>query len=280
MATLSVDPYYSFDLAEFNLNRLYTGSGYCHGSSLFRVSYGGGDLDDFRGTGFRYNSQGELIGGTIRSYEGFLDGDLAVKITGSVAASALTAAARTYSTGDDFRLYSMLFGGADTISGSLLSDHLQGFGGNDTIRGFSGNDRIEGGWGADTMNGGFGADSMSAGLDDARDVFVFASGGVSGKTSGTWDRIFQFDRHNKSEGVWDRVDLSRIDADNELAGDQKFRFVTDFWKVDPSRAEGQVRVQDLGADVNVHIDLNGDTVTDMIIKVVGVGTLTWADFLL
>ena len=49
-------------------------------------------------------------------------------------------------------------GGATTLSGSGLSDAIQGFTGNDIILGEAGNDRLIGGLGNDSLTGGLGSD--------------------------------------------------------------------------------------------------------------------------
>jgi hypothetical protein len=56
--------------------------------------------------------------------------------------------------------------------------------------------------------------------------------------------------------------------------------VTNFSTPVGGESDGQVRVVDAGAHVNVHVDLQGDNVTDMIIQVTNIDTLTQRDFIL
>lgn len=113
-----------------------------------------------------------------------------------------------------------------------------------------------------------------------RDVFVFATARDSGAGLSGCDQIFQFDRSlGSGDASSDRIDLRLLDAD-PAAGDQAFRFVQKFATALPSQADGQVRVVDTGANMEVRIDVNGDNTTDMLIQVMAVDTLTIRDFLL
>lgn len=139
--------------------------------------------------------------------------------------------------------------GADTLSGRAGADSLSGGGGNDYLTGAGGNDTLAGGMGADK--------------------FVF---GASTPTSGGIDSLKDFSR---AEG--DRIHLHSIDANTAVAGDQAFLFIgtSSFHRV-----AGELRYGVSGADSIVQGDVNGDGVADFSIRVVGVGTLTAADFTL
>lgn len=140
--------------------------------------------------------------------------------------------------------------------------------------------RIFGNRGANRLSGRGGADLIYAGADNAKDVFLYDR--RSDSSLAAMDNLFQFDRRDSpDEKIWDRIDLSRIDADDEMPGDQKFRFVTDFRKVGASTPEGQVRVLPAAPDdAIVLIDIDGDNAADMAIYVVGSGTLREIDFAL
>ncbi len=108
----------------------------------------------------------------------------------------------------------------DTITGGAGNDILSGGGGSDTIRGNQGSDIIHGGAGNDVLFGGQGADHIfgDQGSDvmtggENNDTFVFDS--LTASFNGAPDLITDF-----SPG--DRIDLSAIDADTSVGGDQAF----------------------------------------------------------
>jgi Ca2+-binding RTX toxin-like protein len=176
--------------------------------------------------------------------------------------------------------------GDDILLGLAGNDHLIGGDGSDTLRSGRGDDKLAGAGGADTMRGGSGADvlvggpgpdRLFAGLDDDQDLIVYGSKAELMAA----DRIFQFDRKSgAAELVWDRIDLRSIDADRALSGDQAFRFVDRFAAAGAGEPDGQIRVVDHGADVNVVFDFNGDNAADALIVVRGVGALSEVDFFL
>ncbi|MBD2679031.1 MULTISPECIES: calcium-binding protein [Nostoc] len=92
--------------------------------------------------------------------------------------------------------------GGETIIGSSGNNVLDGNGGNDTIRGGAGRDTLIGGLGNDVFDFDFLSDSQPGVLRDVISGFV-------GNGSGTGDRI----------------DLSTIDANPFLAGNQAFSFI-------------------------------------------------------
>jgi Ca2+-binding RTX toxin-like protein len=95
----------------------------------------------------------------------------------------------------------------DTLTGNSGANVLQGGTGDDTLNGGAGNDRLIGGAGTDILNGGDGAD-----------IFVFLRADDSGAVS-TPDTIGIF------QTLVDKVDLSAIDANTGVDGDQAFTFV-------------------------------------------------------
>lgn len=149
----------------------------------------------------------------------------------------------------------------ETLHGSNLADRLIGAAGAETLRGFGGDDRLSGGGGADLLEGGGGAD-----------VFVYTSITDSAGAAGR-DTIGDF---NRAEG--DRIDLTRIDADPDVAGVQAFRFLGNQAF---DGAAGALTVQVLTASTSlVLIDVDGDLVRDMEIVVRGIGAGAAGDFVL
>ncbi|MEA5624009.1 calcium-binding protein [Nostoc sp. UHCC 0251] len=128
--------------------------------------------------------------------------------------------------------------GNDTLNGGLGNDILNGARGNDTLNGARGNDTLNGGLGNDILNGGLGNDNLNGGRGNdilnggpgndiltgglGNDVFVFNS--VSDSPAGSSrDTIAGFDGNGNLTG--DQIDLSAIDANPFLAGNQAFTYI-------------------------------------------------------
>jgi Ca2+-binding RTX toxin-like protein len=142
--------------------------------------------------------------------------------------------------------------GDDLMTGGKAADTLRGMEGADTLYGKAGNDILDGGAGADTMRG-----------DDGRDTFVFGNDSMDQAL----DRILKF-QHNK-----DKVDLSGIDADVGLVGDQAFIRVNAF-----SHHAGEALITVVKKVTTIALDVNGDGIADHTIQVQG--ALTASDWLL
>lgn len=97
--------------------------------------------------------------------------------------------------------------GNDKATGGIGNDTLDGGEGDDSLAGELGEDWLLPGPGRDTLTGGYGADR-----------FVFLQISDSGLGPANRDVITDFQ-------VGDRIDLSAIDANDLLLGDQPFRFV-------------------------------------------------------
>ena len=139
---------------------------------------------------------------------------------------------------------------------------------------------IRGNAGSNTIQGGRGADTLYAGNDNVVDTFKYVSASDSGPSLGAADHIVQFDvaltaTYKKS----DKIDLSAIDA-GSAAGDQAFRFVTEFGSARAGQAEGQVMVKAVGTEAHVMIDIDGNNTTDMLIVVDDAPSLKVWDFIL
>lgn len=113
--------------------------------------------------------------------------------------------------------------GDDTVYGSSGADSILGDTGADYLNGGSDWDTIRGGDDNDTIDGGLGLDSLWG--DAGNDVFQFTSTSHSTLGNG-YDLIMDFE----GAGITlfgspnDRVDLSVIDANTLVAGDQAFIF--------------------------------------------------------
>ena len=96
----------------------------------------------------------------------------------------------------------------ENISGSQGNDGLAGNAGANVLQGWNGNDVLVGAGGTDTLSGGAGAD---------RFVYSATTDSVFGANA---DVITDF-----SHAQVDRIDLSAIDANTGVAGNQAFTFI-------------------------------------------------------
>jgi serralysin len=171
------------------------------------------------------------------------------------------------------------FGGNDNVfAGAIGNDTLRLGGGddrgdgglgNDMLFGEDGNDSLSGAGGADTLTGGIGQDRLNGG--GAADQFVFTARAHSTTDVAGRDIIVDFSHTDR-----DKIDLRMIDA---IAGgaNNPFTFVG---RAAFSGAAGELRLNDIGANIIVQVDVNGDKTTDLAIMVLDVTTLLAGDFLL
>jgi serralysin len=161
-----------------------------------------------------------------------------------------------------------------TVSGSLLTANesmvVNGSGESDgNLRLFGGKagDTLTGGAGVDLIHGNLGADDLRGG--GGQDRFQYNS--ASESTSASMDEILDF------ESGEDILDLSRIDADSNAAGDQGFTWIGSNAF---SGSAGQLRAYESNSTWFVEGDTNGDGAADLIIALtVSGGPLTQADFM-
>ena len=139
--------------------------------------------------------------------------------------------------------------------------------GNLILFGGGGHDRLAGGGGADLIVGGGGADALTGG--PGADIFRYDA--ATDSLAGATDLIGDF-----ATGT-DKIDLSRIDADTGVAGDQAFAWIgADAF----SGAAGELRVFDDNGYQRVEGDTNGDGVADLVILLqTGTAPLVQGDFL-
>jgi Ca2+-binding RTX toxin-like protein len=135
-------------------------------------------------------------------------------------------------------------------AGSYIVRYLAGYG--------QGADVLDGGQGADTLVGGAGADQLTGGAN--RDVFLYTDIGdcIAGAGGGI-ESIMDFDRH-------DIIDLSGIDADVNVDGDQAFILVTDAFTHTAGEA---LYAYDGGPYASLYLDTDGDGSADAEIRIFG-----------
>ncbi len=250
----------------------YAASGAGVNLSLATATYSGGDaqgdvltnIENLTGSAFDDVIEGDggnnvLVGGAG------IDTLTYVHATGGVTVNLATTSAQT--TGG---------AGVDTISqfenltGSLFADTLTGSNSPNILTGLDGADSLAGASGTDTLIGGAGDDTLTGGSN--ADHFVYADGPVPGGAGLGVDTITDF-----SHTTGDKIDLSGLDANITLGGDQAFTFIgsTAFHNV-----AGELRFAPISGGVAVMGDTNGDGIADFTINLNAVTTLVSTDFIL
>jgi Ca2+-binding RTX toxin-like protein len=152
-----------------------------------------------------------------------------------------------------------LLTGAVNGTGNAENNVINGNAAANTLSGLAGNDTINGGAGVDILIGGAGADQLTGGAD--LDTFKYVA--LTDSNAGATDTITDF-------VAGEKIDLSAIDTNSALAGDQAFVVDTD-----GIYTAGEIRI--LGDTVYVYAD--GDGVADMQFTLTGY-TLSGSDFVL
>ena len=176
---------------------------------------------------------------------------------------------------DTYLNFENIFGGAgnDSFSGTNSANSLYGLGGNDFLRGFGGDDFILGGPGQDLLIGDAGADILDVGADGTADVVKYLR--ITDSNSDNLDEIFNF--KNIAAGGVDKINLSEIDANASLSGNQAFQFVGSAGFTLPG---GEVRVAQFDDATLVMVDNDGDSTAEMVFLLYGVTGLVAGDFIL
>lgn len=154
------------------------------------------------------------------------------------------------------------------LIGGAGNDMLYGGAGDDTLFGNADRDTLRGGAGADVLDGGSGQDMLFGGA--AADQFVFRH--AENFVRGTFDTIADF---SPAEG--DKVDLSGMDADRFVAGNQAFDFIG---RSAFTGEAGELRYEVYNNCIVVYGDLNGDGKSDFGIQINHVNAIGGDDFVL
>ncbi len=137
-------------------------------------------------------------------------------------------------------------------SGNTLANMLLGNAGNNALNGGAGNDTISGGAGNDRMAGSTDADWMTGG--EGADHFIFsASSDSTAKVAGR-DSISDF-----SLAQHDLLDLSAIDANVNLTGNQRFKYIGEALF---SGNSGELSARIITNGTLISGDINGDGLSD------------------
>ena len=150
--------------------------------------------------------------------------------------------------------------GDNAESGGAGNDTVDGGAGNDSLLGGTGTDSLVGGVGDDTLIGGAGTDTLSGGAGS--DTYVFSAATDLASTTSAADVISGF-------STGDKVDLSGIDANSAVSGDQNFTgWVTS--TAGFSAAGGQL----FFSNGFLYVDTDTDTAAEYVIKVQITGSIT------
>ena len=178
--------------------------------------------------------------------------------------------------------------GTDTINGEAGDDDLYGQAGDDVIHGDAGNDEIWGGSGNDQIFrdqnddqilwGGSGTDIIQGGNNDDRLAGGFGADTLTGGTG--LDNFIYLDVRDRGDTITDfqvgsdEIDLSAIDANSTIGGNQAFALGGT-----TATAFG-VWYQQVGGNTIVYADTDGDVTTaELWMTLTGTLTLTSGDFL-
>jgi Ca2+-binding RTX toxin-like protein len=202
----------------------------------------------------------------------FIDSGLDVVLEGaSQGTDEVRATASSFTLGANIERLVYVGSGNFTGTGNSGAETIIGGAGADTLRGVAGNDSLWGGDGADVLVGGAGVDSLTGGSGSDQFRFALASETGLGTLA---DRITDF-----FQAQGDRIDLSAIDANAGVTGDQAFGFIGTGAFVSGTR--GQLRFENrVDGNTWVQADLDGDRVADFEIMLIGSRTLTATDFVL
>jgi fimbrial isopeptide formation D2 family protein/uncharacterized repeat protein (TIGR01451 family) len=196
-----------------------------------------------------------------------LDGGAGVDTASFVGASSAVTANLATGLGTQGVANGDSYLGIENMIGSGFSDRLTGDGNANRLEGAAGNDTMVGGGGNDTLIGGAGRDSLTGGT--GADRFVW--GALSDSTVATPDRVVDF--------AWaqgDVLDLSGIDANLGLAGDQAFTLVAG--GAFTGGGQGSIRQSQSGGDTRVEIDQGDGGAAEAVIILTGLHTLVNTDF--
>jgi serralysin len=158
---------------------------------------------------------------------------------------------------------------ANNLFGNAGDDRLVGGHGDDRLFGQAGGDLLRGQAGTDRLVGGPGADALTGGTDP--DLFVFTA--ISDSVPGARDVILGGDGAAAFEGAgptWgDRIDVSALDANLLLPGNQAFGFGT-------ATGIGRLYAVDVGLATVVRGNVNADPGPDFEVVIADGGVLASA----
>ena len=232
------------------------GNDYLHGGTGYDRMYGGTG-DDFYAvtdsTDYAYENAGEGTDKVLTTINHSLRANIEnLQLDGS----------------SDLRGYGNALN--NVIDGNSGNNLLYGRDGNDDLRGQDGNDILYGENGSDLLQGGSGMDRFYGGA--GADTFLFRTNDFAGMTSGTADRIHDF---NPGEG--DQIDLGEVDFNSQVDGFQTHIFIG---TAAFSGTAGEMRYEQVSGQTYIRIDTDGDGAADLAIRIDGLHSLQASDFII
>jgi Ca2+-binding RTX toxin-like protein len=220
-----------------------------------------GNAGDNRIDGAQISGPNVLNGGAGNDTYIVGAGDTVLEAAGGGTDTVLARANFTLGIGASVEAIKVDFGTAGlTLTGNALPQTITGGAGNDVLTGGSGGDALIGGAGTDVLKGTTGS----------ADRFAFLLPSDSG-LGAVRDLIQGFDGASG-----DRIDLSEIDANLALFGDQAFTFLG---AAGAFSAGGQLRFVTSGGDSFLLGSISGPTAA-FEIRIQGVTSLAAGDFIL
>ncbi len=227
------------------------------GNDTIRSS-GAGLYDGQAGDDYIYAGLG--VAETLRGGAG-VDWLNTTTFNGNYAINLTTGA--TNFAGESFTQFENLLTGSgnDSLTGTTGANRIFSGAGNDTVNGGAGNDYLSGGTGNDNLVGGGGRDELTGG--GGSDTFRFFSTTESSPLTG-FDLIrdFQGAGINLFGTTEDRINLSAIDANVTIAGNQSFVFNG----TNPGGA-GRIWMENVGAETWLRVNTDNDALAEMTVRI-------------
>lgn len=198
----------------------------------FYMETANAEMLSFQGQ-FTLDQSGNITGGTITGFKGFVGGAQALNAYGyQMDFNAFNSARNSANVFDlidilrpnGFTMNGSLFG--DLLAGGRFDDVLSGYAGDDYMMGYTGNDIMTGGEGNDTMNGAEGIDTVSY-LDRSSPVEVTLNGseetivkggGVNEDHIGGFENVIGGNGNDKLTGDGFSNGLVGFGGDDKLLG--------------------------------------------------------------
>ena len=189
---------------------------------------------------------------------------------------------------------------ADSLYGYEGDDELHGGVGNDTLNGHDGDDRLYGDDGNDTLYGGFGNDVLDGGAGDDRLFPGLGNDVLTGRGGADAFAYTPLYWNDQTDGVTlitdftsgvDKIDLSRIDADERTApgiitgkktpGNEAFHLVATSDGITPGDLVITTGTDELGQTITIILGYTNTTPgADLEIHLTGTPTIVASDFIL
>lgn len=196
MATAKVISSSGYNMMNTDIGDVLEGDDYTLTPTEMKIAYftGGGlnEYDQFTGSGFTYNANGEPLSGTVTGYVYYYLGKV-LEVTGLNALATKVLGYAEHDDTDGFLNYVLrnndklvgnsgpdkfgAYDGIDNLQGKGGNDLLDGGNDNDKLFGGNGKDRLFGRRGKDLLIGGGGIDTLVGGLGADRFKYIRAKQG-------------------------------------------------------------------------------------------------------